>query len=381
MSSFGDSGRSALYELEGPMWGEEDQDVHKLLQQSGGDYEGDTFNDIASLSGSIHEDDSDTAINSSSDSANDDNTWDDIDISNYPTGRYSCTFTPHELPPSSTTSGDSAPSSDEDWEYATRGHGATAPRRREPHRSNKKRNRKIQSTLRVQQVTNEQSQIHINTTADRLEAKRKETTVPTQHLAPWGDELTLNDQWPSVQGRNTLRIFHINMNGIMANNDYLEWEVTLHHMLEMQVDIFGITEPNLDFHQGAVRAALNDKMSHCDKFGRLSVSSSKHSVDRKTPFQRGGTITGSFGTFSGRLHSNRTTDPLGRWSELSFTGKKGITVHIITTYRPCRPSHSQGGTTVYMQQQHDYIKLRRRNADPRAQLLRDLQEYIIRIPG
>ena len=49
-------------------------------------------------------------------------------------------------------------------------------------------------------------------------------------------------EWPDMNEREMLRIFHINHNGITYNNDYLEWEMTLAYLMDMQVDIFGITE-------------------------------------------------------------------------------------------------------------------------------------------
>ena len=221
----------------------------------------------------------------------------------------------------------------------------------------------------------------LHTTEDKVFQKQKSgTTTPLSHgpLQPWGDKLSTTPTWPSLEGRSTIRMFHININGISHHNDYIDWEVTLNYLLQLQTDIFAITEPNLDMHQPLVRDALRRKGQFFDKYMRMTTSSSHQTVD-KTPYKRGGTITGTFGAWAGRLTNDQHTDKLGRWSSLSFYGKKRTKVHVITVYRPCAYNKTLGETTVYMQQQRDLIRQRRRNANPREVLLTDLRDHIIQL--
>ena len=114
-----------------------------------------------------------------------------------------------------------------------------------------------------------------------------------KHLDSWGDKLTISESWPSVYNRTTLRIFHINLNGISHFNDYIEWEVVLHHLTGLQADIFLITEPNLDLNKISVRESLRSTCSKFDKYMKIRILFSRQKVD-DSPFKRGGTVTGTF---------------------------------------------------------------------------------------
>ena len=69
-----------------------------------------------------------------------------------------------------------------------------------------------------------------------------------KRLQWYGDPISFNEGWPSTNSRDTLRCFCINHNGITYHNDYLEWEISIAYLMDMQVDIFSITEANLDFN-------------------------------------------------------------------------------------------------------------------------------------
>ena len=124
------------------------------------------------------------------------------------------------------------------------------------------------------------------------------------HLRWWGDELEFDEQWPTSTSNNTIRLFTINLNGISHYNDYLEWDLTLGFLHDMQVDVFGLTEPNLDFLQPQVRDAIMEHSKRYDKYTKYSFSTSKQSVE-KTPFKMGGTITGVHGGWSGRMTKSK----------------------------------------------------------------------------
>ena len=92
------------------------------------------------------------------------------------------------------------------------------------------------------------------------------TAAATTSLAHYGDKLTMDESWPNPGKRDYLRIFLINTNGISYFNNYLDWEMSLGFMYDMQVDIFSITKPNLDFSQPAVLYAVHEKAPQVDQY-------------------------------------------------------------------------------------------------------------------
>ena len=190
----------------------------------------------------------------------------------------------------------------------------------------------------------------------------------------YGDIMTLDDEWPNVEKKKTIRIFHINLNGITYQNNYLEWEMTMAFLVDMQVDIFGLTEVNLDLNNGIVRDNFIQSSKHFDKHARLAVSSSLQEVG-KSPFKMGGTVTGTNGCWSGRI-IKQGSDTLGRWSYMSLQAKKGKLVTFITIYLPRKPTSEGGGTTIYSQMEADLLHRDKKLGDPRKALLADLHKLL-----
>ena len=207
----------------------------------------------------------------------------------------------------------------------------------------------------------------------RLTIKENEPKEKTKF--DWfGDTMTFDDEWPNINKRTTIRLFHINLNGITYQNNYLEWEMTIAYLMEMQVDIFGLTEVNLDLNNGIVKDKLIQGGKHFDPYLRMAVSSSKQEVG-KSPFKMGGTVTGSNGCWSGRIQK-QGSDRLGRWSYMSLQAQKGNLVTIITVYLPRKPSKEGRGTTIYQQMEADLLKRDKKLLDPRKELLTDLHKFL-----
>jgi hypothetical protein len=211
----------------------------------------------------------------------------------------------------------------------------------------------------------------------KLNKKKTEITNKNEKEAQlkWiGDTMTLDDGWPNLDDRTTMRIFHINMNGITYQNNLLEWEMTIASLMDMQVDIFGLTEVNLDMNNGMVKDKLLQAGKHFDPYIRMATSSSQQQLG-DSPFKMGGTITGTNGCWSGRL-TGQGSDSLGRWSYISMQAKFGHIVTIITVYIPTKPSKEGGGTTIYQQMQADLLYTKGELLDSKDELLRDLHKFI-----
>ena len=101
--------------------------------------------------------------------------------------------------------------------------------------------------------------------------------------------MTFSEGWPNTDKRNTLRLFNLNLNGVTYHNNYIEWEMTIAYLMEMQVDIFGLTEINLDLNNnnGGVRDNFIQQSKHFDPYIQMAVSSSLQDVG-KSPFKMGG---------------------------------------------------------------------------------------------
>ena len=201
------------------------------------------------------------------------------------------------------------------------------------------------------------------------------TNTKEQDKLEWnGDIMTFDEEWPNVDKRRTLRIFHINLNGVTYQNDYLEWEMTLAFLMDMQVDIFGLTEINLDLNNGMVKDNVIQRGKHFDNYMQMATSSSRQTVG-KSPFKMGGTITGTNGCWSGRINE-QGSDGLGRWSYQKLQAKRGKQVIIITVYLPRKPTTEGGESTIYRQMELDLLTTKGKLLDPREELLKDLYTVI-----
>ena len=191
----------------------------------------------------------------------------------------------------------------------------------------------------------------------------------------WGDEITIDEQWPEETKAKTLRIVHYNANGIVAENCYMEWETLLHSLQDIQADVFCLNETKIDTRQHRVRNNIQTIGKKIDPNIKLVMESSLQPprVDRSI-FKPGGTLLGVKGTWSGRcipLQNDYTKDKLGRWSATHMQGRGGQVLTILSVYRVCK--QETGKNTAYLQQQADLMKSRKRILDPREVICRDLQ--------
>jgi hypothetical protein len=64
----------------------------------------------------------------------------------------------------------------------------------------------------------------------------------------FGDKMLFHDHWPTGEYTETIRIAAININGIAKHLDWLEWDTTIKTMYTLQIDMLGVTEPNVNFN-------------------------------------------------------------------------------------------------------------------------------------
>ena len=68
-----------------------------------------------------------------------------------------------------------------------------------------------------------------------------------------GDVLTTQTEWPMKNKHEIFRVMGANVNGISTSEDLIEWDITLGHMMDLQVDCLCITEPNLELNSYLVK--------------------------------------------------------------------------------------------------------------------------------
>ena len=180
--------------------------------------------------------------------------------------------------------------------------------------------------------------------------------------------------WSCSDNETTLRIFTINLNGVTYQNNFLEWEMTMAYLMDMQVDVFGLTEINLDLNNGIIKDKFVQSGKQFDPYIRMATSSSLQTLG-DTPFKMGGTVTGTNGCWSGRI-TKQGSDDMGRWSYLSLQAKHGKQVVVITVYIPNKPTSAGGGTTIYTQMEADILNATGKLVEPRKELLKDLHAFI-----
>ena len=112
----------------------------------------------------------------------------------------------------------------------------------------------------------------------------------------WGDEPTIDPDWMENNKSGKLRILHMNTNGIASRNGYIEWEILLDNMDQIQADIFCFNETKIDTKQGQVQFDIRDRGKKVDRHLSLNMNSSNQSpATPKSIFKPGGTMIGTRG--------------------------------------------------------------------------------------
>ena len=224
----------------------------------------------------------------------------------------------------------------------------------------------------------ELSQQQITQHKDKLLAKRTRMEEymgkNNQHSQWYGDRMSIDEKWPKKSRKDFIRLFGINMNGVAYHQSYIEWELIQYFLFTLQVDVYGITEVNLDLNNKQVVEQLRQRVRKNDPHAMMVTSSSLQQLD-STPFKMGGTVLGTTGGWSGRIN-RRGSDTLGRWTYITFDALHSKEVVIINFYRVCAQHHSVGGGTIYMQQKKDLLKARGKDMDPRKVILQDMAKFI-----
>ena len=173
----------------------------------------------------------------------------------------------------------------------------------------------------------------------------------------WGDNLITDNEWPIKS--STLRLMTQNVHGISSANQYMEWELALTYLDEMQVDISCMQELNLDMAKPQVQYDLQEKLKTMDKHAKLATSASPK-IYNNSPYKMGGTSIITRGHLAGRI-VKQGRDSLGRWSFITLAGKLHHKYTFINVYRVCYGKANEDGCTIRIQQERDLQQVDKTN--------------------
>ena len=159
------------------------------------------------------------------------------------------------------------------------------------------------------------------------------------------------------------------MNGIGSYRGGIKDESLRQFMMEKEVDIVCLTEPNVNWGKVKKKDTWFDRTGAWFESRRLAVAYNKTQGRLARRDQYGGTMTMARDRISHRaVQTGYDYSGLGRWSYIRFRGKRSNVTRVITAYCPCLSKKRIH--TVYSQQ------LRVLKKDPIQAFWDDLERQI-----
>ena len=209
----------------------------------------------------------------------------------------------------------------------------------------------------------------------QAQAKSKHTTTyhqqsiisPAKPLPPGTTTL------PTTKGNN-YRICYINVNGLITVDSDRLCEITK-YMLEHNIDIFGISETNLNTSNintyqkicKNIRTHLNDK--------KATITTSNTTSKHKQLYQPGGTAIITKQIISAQTTMREYDKPYGRWSTI-IIGPPNHQIAIITAYIVCPTPITPLKHKTAAYQQWQIMSTNNVLGHPRKKAIKDLIDYI-----
>lgn len=192
----------------------------------------------------------------------------------------------------------------------------------------------------------------------------EEVDEPLRENEPWNDSINENAE-------GMFRVYYQNVRGI--GRDPVTAQQDCQMLEEMDVGCVCLSETNLDWNRPYVVNDYHTTQRRRWKYCATSMASIE--LPTETEYIHGGTVTFAVNGWSSRV-SQREKDPsgMGRWTSLTFVGRKDTKFTVITGYR-CVQNRLNGSVcaqeTVFLRdrQSIDY-------PTPRKQFILDLIEFV-----
>jgi exonuclease III len=183
----------------------------------------------------------------------------------------------------------------------------------------------------------------------------------------WGDSMIL------PKPNNTTRIYGINVNGLTLDQRGGQFDVLCEVMKEVEADVVGGQEHNLDSDQTPVRSIIiNTVRGH---WNRSKATFGTTPIPFTNMYKPGGTFMVTAGNLSGRIIAD-AKDPWGRWVSHTYQGRGNLTITIFSAYQVVSKEITPGSTTTAAQQHSLLLQQNDTVINPRTAFRRDLTTAI-----
>lgn len=147
----------------------------------------------------------------------------------------------------------------------------------------------------------------------------------------------------SQKDSDSTRIFFQNVKGLTYSNTCEDYRYYLSCLRAYHVDIAGLAETNTCWSHPHLQAAFRNSLRSIPGQSKVAFGYPNRDIDpchEKETFQAGGNLTLVTGAAVSQIHGLPINDPtgLGRWSGITFQGKLGTLITMITGYRTCSGS-------------------------------------------
>lgn len=148
-----------------------------------------------------------------------------------------------------------------------------------------------------------------------------------------GDTAEFADSIGDTPNPNHGRFSFVNLDSM--RNDLEEMDYNLQVMQGFQSDVFGFADPSLNLNDSLITSRYRHQATRRFEHSKSSFSSSNIACERDSGYKPGGTITTAVKKWSTRCTGDAIVDPrgLGRWSGLTFLGRRDRKLSVITGYR------------------------------------------------
>jgi hypothetical protein len=134
----------------------------------------------------------------------------------------------------------------------------------------------------------------------------------------------------SNKPNNTICIYLKNINGIKCYNKWNNLKTACSELKKMNVDIFGITETNLNWNTKS-RMEARQIIQQKDNYFSAQLATSSNKQPTLTHYQPGGTDTAITNKWTGRITKQiNDTSGMGRWSGFKMQTNNSNHLNVIT---------------------------------------------------
>jgi hypothetical protein len=175
---------------------------------------------------------------------------------------------------------------------------------------------------------------------------------------------------------DSIRLYFGNPNGITLNDSGGDLREYLEQMQQIEIDLIGLSEHNLDTHKPKVKSIIYDTCRNIYNHSKVAFSSS--SIPSNTQFKPGGTMLIAQGNLTSRI-LQQGADSFGRWSYFVLSGKHGRNIVIMSVYQVCQQQSTSAGrirTLTATAQQTSMLIQQGRHLTPRQAFIQDLTTFI-----